>query len=372
MGPEAVTNVERGQVRHVVSTEPGARHFARASAPANWLCVFDPARKIRNPFEARRYRTNRRSVPFLRPGRRQSSRAGRPRPPLRGSKAPGWGVGRVHLECRDKAALGSEHLSTLRGYRSINASRLPRRLHSLAFWIAEVCDQPIVPWWAAGQGALHRDLQMMIRHHFERLAHDPTTATEKAWRYLFRAWNVPSEHDKRALDLAAEIRRMGWSTTTVRAWSRLLSPHLFVRRPIPRMTPPSTGPNTRRNLIVDVEIKYPKIQLHFALPDEHLVLATNEIRRNLELGIDLATELVGSEGLPIPSIEHDPQLAGDDFHRTYGIAASFFIYVGLLERLTEKDAAAARREMAVWREVQAPCFQDCACGPPAAAICWAM
>src|SRR6202007_832155 len=114
-------------------------------------------------------------------------------------------------------------------------------------------------------------------------ATSPPTAAEEAWRYLFRAWNDSGEHDTPAFDLAAEIRRMGWATGAVRAWSRLLSPHLSVRRPIPRMKPPSTDPHIPRNQIVDVEIEYPKTQVHFALPDEHLGLAATEIRRNLEL-----------------------------------------------------------------------------------------
>ena len=257
------------------------------------------------------------------------------------------------LNADDKAALGSEQVSALRGFGSTGALPLPRRLHWLATWIAEVCDEPIAAWWAAGQRGLHTDLQRMISHHFERLAAAPRTATEEAWRYLFRAWSGSSEHDVRAHDLEAEIRRMGWSTTTVRAWSRLMTPHLTVRRPIPRMKPPSTGPDIRREQIVDVEIEYPKTQVRFALPDEHLAFAASEIRRNLELGIDLATELIGSEGLPIPSIERDPQLAGDDFYRTYGIATLFFLYLGLLKRLTAKDAAAARRETVVWRESSA-------------------
>jgi hypothetical protein len=56
----------------------------------------------------------------------------------------------------------------------------------------------------------------------------------------------------------------------------------------------------QRKQIVDIEIEYPKTQVRFALPDEHLAFATTEIRRNLELGINLATELIGFEGLPIP------------------------------------------------------------------------
>jgi hypothetical protein len=73
----------------------------------------------------------------------------------------------------------------------------------------------------------------------------------------------------------------------------------------------------------------------------------------LELGIDLATELMGFEGLPIPSIERDPRLTGDDFRRTHGITGLFFIYVGLLDRLVVTDAAAARREAWIWRESSA-------------------
>jgi hypothetical protein len=79
---------------------------------------------------------------------------------------------------------------------------------------------------------------------------------------------------------------------------------------------------------------------------------------------------MGFEGLPIPSIEHDPQLDGDDFHRTYGIAALFFIYVGLIEQLIAKDAPQRSEK---WRcgASRALCFHDCARGPPAAAISWA-
>ena len=348
-GPETLASVERGQVRHVVSTESGARRFAHAAAPAEWLCVFDPAVRYGTPWK--HADTGLTIDPFASYGLDDDSPPSPldPDQPFAERKPPAGAWDAFALNADDKAALGSEHVSALRGSGSMGALPLPRRLHWLAVWIAEVCDQPVAPWWAAGQIGLHPDLQMMVRHHFERLAPASGTVTEEAWRYLFRAWNVSSEHEIRAHDLQAEIRRMGWSTTTVRAWSRILSPHLIVRRPIPRIKPPSTGPDIRRNQIVDVEIEYPKTQVHFALPDEYLGLAATEIRRNLELGIDLATELVGFEGLPLTSIERDPQLGGDDFNRTYGIATPFFIYVGLLKRLTTKDAAAARRETAVWR-----------------------
>ena len=352
-GPEALTNVERGQVRHVVSTEPGARRFARASAPADWLCVFDPAVRYGTPWK--NAETGLTVDPFHSYGLDDDSLPSPldPDQPFAERKPPAGAWDAFALNADDKAALGSENVSGLRGFGSMGALRLPRRLHWLAVWIAEVCDQPVAPWWAAGQIGLHRDLQMMIRHHFERQPAASRTATEETWRYLFRAWSASSEHDMGAHDLEAEIRRMGWSTTTVRAWSRLLSPYLTLRRPIPRTGPPSTGPDIRCKDIVNVEIEYPKPHVHFALPDEHLALAASEIRRNLELGIDLATELMGFEGLPIPPIERDPQLAGDDFHRTYGIATLFFIYVALLERLIAKDASGARRETVVWRESSA-------------------
>jgi SIR2-like domain len=352
-GPEALTDVERGQVKHIVSTEPGARRFARASAPADWLYVFDPAIRYGAPWK--NADTGLTVDPFDSYSLDDDSPPSPldPDQPFAERRPPAGAWDGFALNDDDRAALASEHVSALRGYGSMGALPLPRRLHWLASWIAEVCDQPAAAWWAAGQRGLHSEIQKMISHHFERLATSPPTAAEEAWRYLFRAWNDSGEHDTRAFDLAAEIRRMGWSTGAVRAWSRLLSPHLSVRRPIPRMKPPSTDPHIPRNQIVDVEIEYPKTQVHFALPDEHLGLAATEIRRNLELGIDLATELAGFEGLPLPSIERDPQLGGDDFYRTYGIAALFFIYVGLLERLTTKDAAAARRETAVWRESSA-------------------
>ena len=110
-----------------------------------------------------------------------------PEHPFAERKPPAEAWNALALSADDKAALGPEHVSALRGYGSVNPSRLPPRLHWLATWIAGVCDQPIAAWWAAGQGGLHGDLQMMVRHHFERLAAAPPTATEEAWRYLFRA-----------------------------------------------------------------------------------------------------------------------------------------------------------------------------------------
>jgi hypothetical protein len=352
-GPEALTSVERGQVRHVVSTEPGARRFARASAPAEWLCVFDPAIRCGTPSKDAGSELT--SDPFDSYGLDDDI----PPPPFDpdqpfAERKPPVGVWDAFaLNADDKAALGSEQVSSLRGYGSMGALPLPQRLHWLAMWIAAVCDEPVAPWWAAGQTGLHPNLQIMVRHHFERMVVASRTASEEAWQYLFRAWSASSEHDMRPHDLQAEIRRAGWSAATVRAWSRLPRPHLVVGRPIPRTKRPSLVPDIQRKDIVGVEIEYPKFQVHFAVPDEHLALATAQIRGNLELGIDLATELMGFEGLPIPSIERDPQLAGDDFHRTYGIAGLFSIYLGLLDRLIARDAAAARRETSIWRESSA-------------------
>jgi hypothetical protein len=353
-GPEALTNVERGQVSHVVSTEPGARRFARAAAPADWLCVFDPAIRYGTPSKDADSELT--VDPFNSYGLDDDSPPA-PLDPNRGlfaeRRPPGEAWDAFALSADDKAALAPEHVSALRGYASVNASRLPPRLHWLALWISEVCDQPAAAWWGAGQRGLHSDLQKLISLHFERLATAPTTITEEAWRYLFRAWNGSGKRHTGEHDLAAEISRMGWSTETVRAWSRLLSPRLNVRRAFRHNKPPSTGPDIERNQIVDVEIEYPKTQVHFPIPDDHLALAAAEIRHSLELGIDLETELRGFEGLPIPPIERDPQLIGEDFQRTYRIATLFFIYVGLLERLIANDAAAVRRETAVWRESSA-------------------
>jgi hypothetical protein len=353
-GPEALTDVERGQVRHVVSTEPGARLFAQALAPADWLCVFDPVMRYGTPWKDAD--TGLAVDPFDSYGLDGDSHP-RPLDPddfLMERKPPAGAWDAFVLNADDNAALRSEDLSALCGYGSMSALPLPRRLHWLAVWIAQVSGQSLAPWWAAGQTGLHRSLQLMVRRHFERTPVASRTATEEAWRYLFRAWCASSEHDTQAHDLQAEITRMGWSAATVRAWSRLLRPRLTVRRPIPRMKPPSAGPNIRRKDIVDVEIDYPEILVRFAVPDEHLALASSETRRNLELGIDLATEIMGSEGLPMPPTERDPELVGDDFfYRAYGIAPLFFIYIGLLKRLAIKDKAAALRETVSWRESSA-------------------
>jgi hypothetical protein len=165
-GPKSLTNVERGQVRHVVSTEQGARRFARASAPAEWLCVFDPAIRYGTP--SKNTDSELINDPFDSYGLDDDSPPAPVDPdnPSAERKPPAEAWDAFALSRDDKAALGPEHASALRGYGSVSASRLPPRLHGLAAWIAEVCDQPVAPWWAAGQRGLHSDLQRMIRHHF--------------------------------------------------------------------------------------------------------------------------------------------------------------------------------------------------------------
>jgi hypothetical protein len=142
-GPAAITDVERGQVRHVVSTEPGARRFAQALAPADWLCAFDPTVRYGTPWK--NADSGLTVDPFDSCGLDDDS------PPLpidpdqpfveRKPPAEAWDA--FALNADDRASLESEHVSALRGYRSRGTLPLPRRLRWLAVWIAGVCDQPV-------------------------------------------------------------------------------------------------------------------------------------------------------------------------------------------------------------------------------------
>ncbi|WP_421931844.1 hypothetical protein [Phenylobacterium sp.] len=58
---------------------------------------------------------------------------------------------------------------------------------------------------------------------------------------------------------------------------------------------------------------------------------------------------MGFEYIALPPIHHDPNMRGDGFERSNGIAAPFFFYISLVQRLAMLDVEAARREVAAWR-----------------------
>jgi SIR2-like domain len=341
-GPTPLAPFERGQVKHLVSTAAGAHAFAQAAPGAEWLCTFDPSVRYGTPQKAGH-------GPLMDPFVAYGLDDDLPLPPAdpdtygraRAIPADAWDA--FTPNTGDLTASDPGSLGRLRGVR---ASGMPTRVFRLGVWLSQVCDDPAAVWWAARSGGLHPDVQFRIRRRLQELP-GPVGPVETAWRWALRSWAHPPKGDLGGMELAVEVSHTGWTSTTVRAWSSLVRPFVTLARPILSDRPPPAGPDLRLSALVSLDVEYPQYEPAAAFPDALLPLATAELRRNLQIGIDLEIEISGFEGLPLPPIAVDPNVDGI-FSRSHGMAAPFFEYVSLLDRLATVDKAALRSEAAAW------------------------
>lgn len=352
-GPEALQPHERGQVAHLVSSLEGARKFSGSvnPLPAEWLCVFDPAMRYLtpgnlgshneqgsffDPFEA--YGLESDPVPQkIDP---EDYLAKRDVPTEVWSCFSPTSTDLYNLEIGNYAAL--------RGHFSVNIPALPARLSSIGHWISMVSVQPATVWWAGQQAGLHPNIQEGIFHEIEKAL---SSKVRHAWRLIFAVWKMKksdSYHEWFRLKTVIDVD--GWSSEVVREFSKIYRPYLTMTRPSQRgPKPPLLLDGININNMVSFDVQYPTLHgERIRIPDEHLVDAIREFRKNLELSINLEKELGSYEYLSLPPIESDPDLEGDSSDRDYGMSRLFSKFLGLLKRLLVIDPVAAKKEFQAW------------------------
>ena len=227
--------------------------------------------------------------------------------------------------------------------------RLPTRLVQLGTWIAKVSNQTAAVWWASGQPGLHPDIQFDIQFQLELKKIPCSPVVRQVWRYIFQAW----EHQENRIDLdlrglKAAIQLDGWTNAAVRKLALLCRPYLTVARDWTKPKPPANEDEFRAQDLVKLDVKYPNPSSDIKIPDEYLLPAIREFRKNLEFAVSLEKEL-GGYGLELSiPIERDPGHKGDSLERTLGISAALLFFVGLFRRLIDKDCENARMEALAW------------------------
>lgn len=354
-GPEALCPHERGQVAHIVSIRDGAQQFATAAEPppAEWLCVFDPTIRYAkpghlsqwddtgayfDPFDAYGIDTDP-SPPRIAPNDFSTRR-----------EIPEQVWSCFTFTSSDRRSLQDRHLAVFRGHGAANAAQLPDRLWFMGVWLGKVSCQPAAVWWAARQVGLHPNLQERIQHERERTSQNPSPEVRQAWRYLFQAWEAQPSHlrDTRyQLQIGVDVH--SWTPTTVREYACLSRPYLKVSPPFlggPK-SPDGKRPLRRADML-SVEVEYPEFRGNIPIPDEFLLIAVREFRKNLEHAVSLEKELE-SWGFPrLGPIELDPSVHGDTYGRGHGMLGAVLFYVDLFKRLMDVDSTGAKQEYLAW------------------------
>ncbi|MCG6158322.1 SIR2 family protein [Rubinisphaera margarita] len=351
-GPRNLNDFERGQIAHIVSTAEGARAFAEAKPPGEWLCVFDPACRFENvqgdlfvnegavetlPFE--HYGLDGEERPEI-----DDSTSG-----LRKMRVPEAAWDAFAVTEADKKRLTSQNFAQFRGNAELEQPALPLRLLHLANWISLVATQSATIWWLARQSYLHPEIVHRIRWRL-RYSTDGSGVLGSHWFHALNFWARPENMpDRDGSDLEADISKQGWTSTTTVRLAELCDPYVKIEPGLrSRSVPPDDAQvETYRDIaFLKVEVSIPRFSLEVS--NVHLPDVTRVIRCQLEKALRLDESIQGWGRLHINSlIEGDGDQS--DYDRKHGLSALVVFFAGLFKQLASKDIKSAKEEFNSWR-----------------------
>ncbi|MEX0718128.1 MAG: SIR2 family protein [Planctomycetaceae bacterium] len=352
-GPRELKPHERGQVAHIVSTYEGARAFAEAAPPAEWLCVFDPRCRFERPGTLDYITPDSPTIdPFAFygldsdeiPQRRGDDSFTQPR------EVPSDAWDAFAINDLDQQDLPPHTLHAVRSHSPLNIPALPARLSCFGTWIANVANQPAAVWWAVRQEVLHPSYRRTIEWRLSRPHEEVDGGIRRVWRYLLEAWkNPPAEVDRDRFDLKRDLERDGWSLEAVRRFVKLREPYLKVGPALmSRPVPPAPEDEYRIVDLARIEVECPVPPNDSDIPVEWLYQIVRGLRVCLEAAARLCEEVNDHHRHHISPIEQDERPDISRYQRTRGFSGCVIRFACLYNQLVTVDAQRARDELAAW------------------------
>jgi hypothetical protein len=368
--PKHLRPFERGQVAHVISTPIGTRRFAEAEQlpPADWLCVFDPARRFERPEtdispdrwviasssnvdqdSAQQESIKAEQETLIDPFTFYGLDSESPLTPIETHdeslkhNIPDTAWNAFASTNRDQQNFQTDFIPAFRGHGAINPSPLCPRLRALGVWLSKVADQPAAIWWAAKQSVLHPEIQREIMHSSKLIS----PVMRQAWLYLFEFWGYQANDDQSLqdfTDLKIAIGHDGWSHQRLRKYIALqrpfikISPHFWHK-----CSPPDLYENLQLNDMLSLSIDYPEQIGDIEISNEWLAPCISEIRKNLEYGLLINKEIDRDDHFSIGSI-----LATNTYIDPCSLSNRVIEFSKLFQRLVTLDIRLAQKELAAW------------------------
>ena len=334
-GPRKLEPHKRGMVAHLVRSAVGAKQFADAAPPAEWLCVFDVACRYAEP---------------------ASFGENPPFDPLKtyglDDDPPRSHAGGLHTSRR-----GDDLISWRRGDSSVDRWQrlspwglqydpMSQRLEHLASWLASCLNDPVLAWWAARQDALHPSPHLMLK---EALGNSTnlTDKVRRGWIVLLEALETLSSADRPPGRLHGRIREHGWKPDLIREFEATMKPAFLVK---PLWAPPPKSNDWREVEWKDVANLFFLFPLTWTfwptgpdsagpnVPVDVLPSVYAAIERNLMRASERLRE-VGEIGWNVDD-EHPGHRSSWNFY--------FNLFRELLDRLSKLDPDRVRQHISLW------------------------
>jgi hypothetical protein len=354
-GPAQLQPHERGQVAHLISTVDGVRRFSEGNDPpsAEWLCVFDPSCRYGRPRYNIQLQDEEKSFidPFDFYGLDEDLVPKKIDPNKHFEKRhiPPTAWDAFEANRLDRQNLKDDSFASIRGHLAMNAPRLSPRLVAIGDWIMNVANQPAAIWWAANQNGLHPNIQDSIQWKLRNSNEDSISVIRNAWTYLFEFWKKKRKDSAQdAYQLKIIIDKDGWSNKIIRELATIYRPYLKIEHNyLDGPVPPKIKKDISLREMLQLDVEYPLAISDLNIPDEWLESSVREFRKNLELALQLETEIGGYGLHNISPIIRDNTVNNSSL-RIPDLSGSIIFFSSLFERLITFNITLANREFNAW------------------------
>ncbi|MFO0884345.1 MAG: SIR2 family protein [Pirellulales bacterium] len=351
-GPRVLKPHERGQITHIVSTRLGAKAFADAKPPAEWICVFDPLCRYGSSEHLYKMSLEGEAIdPFHIYGldfdeapQKKSDESF-----VFARNAPNNAWDAFAINDADRLALSQENNAVARGPLARNIPALPDRIAWIGRWFSNVMDQSAAVWWAVRQRHIHPNYQSVIESYLSRPNESINHSCKAAWNSIIDMWNRPPKDYRQAwFKLNETLSNDEWSLETVERFTSLCEPFLKIE-PGQRFpaAPPAASPEFQYSNLLHVSVECPLPQNKTPIPNKWLHQIVQRQRMQLEKAVWLCKKVGDFQCNYIGPIiaDHD---TGSSFFSTEGLSGCVINFAALYDQLITSDLASAKHEFSVW------------------------